>query len=259
MHPLLNLFLKFLHITRYFLGILVIFYSWNGFAGEFWSSESDVGLVVNQGNTETQSVSVKTIEKYKLLERNNFAFRAEYFQSKGMVNGTSQLTSENMFAEFKYERLFSELFGAFVVTSWSKDNFRGFENRYEVGPGLSYHFVKTEMSAVFIEHGYLFRNETTYLKGDDSGPTRSTNLYRAYFEANSKFNPSLSGKFWTESKLNLQNTEDVEVRLEPSLNVLLTGNFSLGLAYRFSFDNVPPNVGLKRIDTMYMTTIKAKF
>lgn len=246
-------------VLKFFFYLIVMFNVQNVFAGENWSSESDAGLVINQGNTETQSVSLKTIYKYKLLSSNNFTLRGEYFQSKGMVGGTSELTSENSLVELKYERLVSEMFGTFLVTTWSKDNFRGFENRYEIGPGLSYHFIKSDNKNVFTEHGYIFRSETEHVAGPASGKKDTINFYRAYFEANTKFNDSLSGKFWAESKLNLENTEDIEVRLEPSLSVMLTGNFSLGLAYRYSFDNVPSSTGLKRVDTMYTTTIKAKF
>ncbi len=224
-----------------------------------WSSETEAGLVVNSGNADSQSVSIKTLDKYKLTDKDEVAFRGEYFQSEGVVGGTKQLTSENSLVELKYNRVFNEMFGAFAVTSWSKDNFRGFEDRFEVGPGLSYHFLKSEEKNFFTEHGYLYRQETGYLIGPASGDTNDINFYRAYFEANSKFSTTLSGKVWAESKLNVEETEDVEVRIEPSLSVMLTGNFSLGLAYRYSFDNVPAVAGLLRVDTMYMTTLKAKF
>lgn len=224
-----------------------------------WSSETDAGLVVNQGNAESQSVSLKTIYKYKLLEKNNLTLRGEYFQSEGVINGQTELTSENSLAEVKFERLISTHFGIFAVGSWSKDNFRGFEQRFEFGPGLSYYFIKSDARNFFTEHGYLYRNETAYVSGPASGDENTINFYRAYVEANAKINPSLSGKVWAESKLNVEETEDIEVRVEPSLSVMLTGNFSLGLAYRYSFDNMPPTTGLKRVDTMYMTTLKAKF
>lgn len=224
-----------------------------------WSSETEAGLVVNSGNADSQSVSLKTLNKYKLTAKDEFALKGEYFQSEGIIGGVSQLTSENSLLELKYNHIFHELFGAFAVTSWSKDNFRGFEDRFEVGPGLSYYFIKSDAKNFFTEHGYLYRQETAYLIGPASGDTNDINFYRAYVEANAKFNPTLSGKIWAESKLNVEETEDVELRIEPSLSVMLTGNFSLGLAYRYSFDNVPAVTGLLRVDTMYMTTLKAKF
>lgn len=224
-----------------------------------WSSESEAGLVVNSGNAESQSVSFKTLNKYKLTDKDELVFKAEYFQSEGMVDFIKQLTSENTLVELKYSKVFHDLFGAFIVTSWSKDNFRGFENRFEVGPGLSYHFIKSEHKNLYTEHGYLYRQETEYEPGPARGANSNINFYRAYFEGNKKFNPTLSGKLWLESKLNIENTEDIEVRVEPSLSVMLTGNFSLGLAYRYSFDNVPASKGFLRVDTMYMTTLKAKF
>ncbi len=228
-------------------------------AAENWTSESEVGLIVNEGNAESQAVSLKNLTKYKLTEQDTFTFRGEYFQSEGTVNTVTLRTSENSLLELKYEKMFSEMFGGFATVSWAKDNFRGFEDRLEVGPGVSYYFIKSDDQNFLTEHGYLFRQETAYLEGPQSGPTDNISFYRAYVEANAKFSPTLSGKFWVESKLNLKDTEDVEVRLEPSLSVMLYGNFSLGLAYRYSFDNVPPKAGLLRVDTMYMTTLKAKF
>jgi putative salt-induced outer membrane protein YdiY len=228
-------------------------------AAEAWSSESEVGLIVNEGNAESQSVSLKNLTKYKLTEKDTFTFRGEYFQSEGTVDGVTLRTSENALLETKYEKMFSELLGGFATVSWSKDNFRGFEDRFEVGPGLSYYFIKSDNRNFHIENGYLFRQETANLPGPASGDTNNISFYRFYSEANAKISPTLSGKLWVESKLNLEETEDVEVRVEPSLSVMLYGNFSLGLAYRYSFDNVPPTAGLERVDTMYMTTLKAKF
>lgn len=229
------------------------------FAAENWSSESELGLVVNNGNAKSQSVSVKNLSKYKLTDKNTLGFRGEYFQSEGVVAGVNQLTSENSLIEFKDEHMVSEMFGAFATISWAKDNFRGFEERFEVGPGLSYYFIKSDARNFFTEHGYLFRQETAYIPGPPSGDTFDINFYRAYVEANAKLSPTLSGRVWVESKLNVEDTEDIEVRVEPSVSVMLYSNFSLGLAYRYSFDNMPPDPALLSVDTMYMTTLKAKF
>lgn len=228
-------------------------------AAENWSNETEFGLVLNQGNADSQSVSGKTLSKYKLTDKDNFSLRGEYYNTKGLAGGTVILTSENSLAELKYEHTFHEMFGAFLITTWSKDNFRGFAQRFEVGPGLSYYFIKSDETNFFTEQGYLFRQETAYLPGPGNGPKSDISFWRAYAEYNSKISETLSGKLWTEVKVNLEDTEDTEVRVEPSLDVILSGNFSLGLAYRYSFDNVPAIVTAQRVDQMYLTTLKAKF
>ncbi len=244
-----------------FLAFILVFSSPRTIlAAEKWSSESELGLVVNTGNAESQSVSIKNFTQYKLTTKDTFSFKGEYFQSEGLDdNDIKILTSENSLLEFKYENLVSERMGVFATTSWAKDNFRGFEQRLEVGPGLSYYFIKSDLANILTEQGFLYRQDTSYLEGPGSGETRNVNFYRGFYEGNKKFSPTLSGKFWLETKLNVENTEDIEVRIEPSLSVMLYGNFSLGLAYRYSFDNVPPKAGLLRVDTMYMTTLKTKF
>lgn len=256
-----TMFNKTWNLKLIFLGwaLSSLLFSFNASAAENWSSESEVGIVVNDGNAESQSVSLKNLTKYKFTEKDSLTFKGEYFQSEGMINNVKELTSENSLLELKYESLVSEMFGFFGTGAWSKDNFRGFESRYEIGPGLSYYFIKSDDQNIFTEHGYLYRSETEYLVGPDSGPTSDISFYRAYVEGNAKFSPTLSGRLWAESKLNLENTDDIEARVEPSLSVMLYGNFSLGLAYRYSFDNVPAKAGLKKVDTMYMTTLKAKF
>ena len=224
-----------------------------------FSSESEAGVIVNQGNTESQSVTFKTLNKYTLLENYNLSLRGEYFQTKGEVGGVSELTSENSLAELKGERLFNEKLGAFALGSWAKDNFRGFEKRIEGGLGLSYHFIKSDTLKFFTEQGYSFRQETA--SGPASGPVSDTSFWRSYFELSNKFSDTLSAKVWLESKLNVENTEDIEIRFEPSLDVILSGNFSLGLAYRLSYDNVPPDAtpARERLDHLYTTTLKVKF
>lgn len=226
-----------------------------------FSSESEAGVIVNQGNTESQSVTLKSLNKYTLLEHYNLSLRGEYFQTKGEVGGVSELTSENSLVEAKAERLFNEKLGAFAIGSWAKDNFRGFEQRIEGGLGLSYHFIKSDELKFFTEQGYSFRQETAYIAGPASGPVSDISFWRSYFELSHKFTDTLSAKVWLESKMNLEDTEDIEVRIEPSLDVILSGNFSLGLAYRLSFDNVPPDAtpARERLDHLYTTTLKVKF
>lgn len=225
------------------------------------TSESEAGVVVNQGNTESQAVALKTLNKYTLLEKNNLTLRGEYFQTKGEVDGVSELTSENSLIEAKVERMLSEKLGVFGIGTWSKDNFRGFEQRLEFGAGLSYHFIKTDDRKFYTEQGYTFRTERPYIPGPGYGDETDASFWRSYFEFSDKLTPTVSARVWLESKLNIEDTEDIEVRIEPSLDVILSGNFSLGLAYRISFDNVPPEAtpARERIDHLYTTTLKVKF
>lgn len=224
-------------------------------------SESEAGVIINQGNTESQSVTFKTLNKYTLLEKNNLSLRAEYFQNKGTVGGVSELTAENSLIELKFERLLLEKVGSFVIGTWSKDNFRGFEKRLEFGAGISYYFFNLDDFKFFTEQGYSFRQETAYEVGPASGPETEAHFWRSYFESSRKFTETLSGRVWLETKLNGEDTEDIEIRLEPSLDIMLSGNFSLGLAYRISFDNVPPTATpvRERLDHLYTTTLKVKF
>ena len=193
------------------------------------------------------------------------AFRGEYFQAEGRGKSPhnmllpQQIISENSILELKHKYSWIQNLGVSGLVTWSKNRFKGFENRYEWGWGFSYDFIKSDDTYLFTEQGYLFRTETAYIPGPSKGPQNNSHLWRSYFEAYQRVNETLSGKVGGELKLGVDNIEDLEIHIEPSLEVLLSRNVSFAFSYKYSFDNLLPKGVIHHEDHIYMTHLRAKF
>ncbi len=220
--------------------------------GEF-KNATELGIVIQSGNADVQNFAAKTLFDY-IQGKNKYSLRGEYYNGK--VSGA--VASESTLLELKYDRLLTERLGFFMAARYEHDRFRGFEERWELEPGLKYVFLDGEVYKLFTEQGYTYRNESAYLPGPGTGPSSDFHFWRAYLEGSAILTDSISGKIWIKNLLNLQNSSDYEFSFEPSLDILLANNFTLALSYRGIYDNVP--VGLaKKYDSIYMTTLKVKF
>ena len=84
-------------------------------------------------------------------------------------------------------------------------------------------------------------------------------MSRLYFEWLSKWSSTVSSKLWAEYLQSYTNTKDYRFNVEPSLSVLLNEVFSVKLSYLVNFRNVPAVEGKKTLDTLYTTSLVAKF
>ena len=229
------------------------------------TSVSEAGLVINQGNANSQSISLKTLNQYNFNDKQRVVFRGEYFQSEGggkLLDNRpfpQQITSENSILEIKYDYSWIPNLGVLSIASWSKNRFKGFKDRYEIGFGFSYDFIKSDETYIFMEQGYMFRQEIGSIQGSKDDSQERFHLWRSYFEGTQKMNEILSAKVLGEFKVDANNIKDLEVQIEPSLDMTLSRYISLVFSYKYSFDNLPIEGIFHRVDHMYMTYLRAKF
>jgi putative salt-induced outer membrane protein len=92
-------------------------------------------------------------------------------------------------------------------------------------------------------------------------PTENTydNKARLYNEFNHKFSETVQYKFWLEYVPNFTQSKDYLVNAEASLTSILTSMFSLKVAYKGMYDNLPAVSGYKNYDYATTTSLVAKF
>jgi putative salt-induced outer membrane protein len=111
------------------------------------------------------------------------------------------------------------------------------------------------MKNFFSELGYRYTIEDRYQPEDN----QYSNKARAYTEWNHKYSETFRYRLWAEYVPNFSQSKDYLMVYEASLTSILTSMFSLKVAYKGMYDNVPAVMGNKNYDYTYTTSLVAKF
>ncbi len=217
--------------------------------------ESEAGVILASGNSETQTYSVKQVTSYDWSE-NSTKLTGSYLLGK--TSGTE--TAKKWDLGLRYERAFSSHLSAFSSYQVDSLPFAGTQLRHTVDLGAKYSLLKSQEHELGSELGYRLTKESfTTDNGLTTNGYLTSHMSRFYIEWNAKWSEAVSSKLWSEYLQSYTNTRDYRFNLEPSLSVLLNKVFSIKLAYLVNFRNVPAVAGKKTIDTLYTTSLVAKF
>ncbi len=216
-----------------------------------WSHESELGLILSGGNSDTKTLNAKQKTDYKWT-KNTVIFKAAYLYGK-----SSGVESANGWSlGLRYDRSISTDFTVFLGDSYESDKYAGFDKRNNIDLGGKYYFLNTSKEKyVFSELGYRFTSETA--TGATSAASKS--FLRVYSEASMKLTESATAKVWFEYLPSLSESGDYLFNFEPSIAVTLDGNFALKAAYLGKYDAIPSASGIKKYDYIYSTALVAKF
>lgn len=218
-------------------------------AKEGFSNESELGLVLTSGNTDTQSISAKQGNQYG-WSLNTLSFAGRYLRTK--TNGMENARSWSL--GLRYEREIAERWSLFLGQSVESDVFAGILQRYNTDVGAKYYIVKEENMTWLSEAGYRYSVE------NKSKTVQTTSNYgRLYTEADRAWNESFSTKLWVEYLYNFTVTQDYQFNTELSLSAMLTQIFSVKMAYLVKYDHVPNTGVVHNTDTVFTTALVAKF
>ncbi len=213
-----------------------------------WKNESQLGVVLTSGNTQTTSISAAQTSSYQ-FDENILKGVINYLYQK---NGTV-VSGKSWNLGLRYERVLSERFSIFLAETVEGNEFAGIRQRYNTDLGAKYFIEKAEALTWFVEAGYRFTQENLLIV------SHTLHYARFYTEVERKFNPSVSGKYWIEYLPNLTTTADWLLNSEISLSATLSTLFSVKSAYLVRYDNLVNGPGLARTDTTLTTSLVAKF
>lgn len=214
-----------------------------------FTNESEVGIASANGNTKTQTYTVNQSNQYK-WEKDTLGFKARYLNAKAQGEETARYFMTNL----RYERSVSSRLGIFAAGTFEKDRFANIDQRRASDLGGRYHFIDIDAEKFFSDLGYR------YLHEDRLDDTHAYSQYaRLYVEWSRQWRESYSTKLWVEYLPNFTDQKDWLLNTEASLTVLMTEVFSLKSAILLRNDNSPaPGVDYKT-DTLFTTSIVAKF
>ncbi len=212
--------------------------------------ESELAIIAAGGNTDLQTTNAATKNKYEFEGRSTVLFGGHY--TYGENEGA--LSARNWDMNGKYEFAITDRFSAITGETIEGNRFQDVKARYNSDLGAKYFLMKEDNQDFFMELAYRYTAEDRY---------SSENVYqqkaRTYAEWNKKQSATLQWKLWLEYLPNFTAGSDWMLTGEASMTAILTSMFSLKVAYKGLYDNLPASAGLKNYDYITTTSLVAKF
>ncbi|MFI5363066.1 MAG: YdiY family protein [Elusimicrobiota bacterium] len=196
-----------------------------------WKDSAEASFVNTNGNTKTQSTSLKNSYAY------DFSKTARLEQEAGGLGARSQgqQTAEQYFAGEKLQRKYDDRDYVFEKYRWDKNRFAGVVNRQEASVGVGRYLVKTATDTLTFEAapGYL-NQQSIGAKRESVATSRAFARYEHVFTPTSKFSQSV------EEIQSLANKRDSRINTETALTTAINAHFSVKTSYTWNHVTQPP-------------------
>jgi len=214
-----------------------------------FKNESEAGVVIANGNSHTQSYSVKSKSEVK-NGPSTYSLVGNYLRASS--NGVT--SAESWLVGIRFEQALSDSLSAFVGQSVEGDKFAGILQRYNTDLGLKHYFYKLDKQFTwFAEGGYRFTKEHS------TTATKNQQKARLYTEAEKYFSETVSSKLWAEYIPNFTVSQAWLFNSELSLSASINSVFAVKSAILLRYNNQPPVASAQKSDTTFTTALTAKF
>lgn len=218
-----------------------------------WENSAEASLLVTSGNTDLSTIGLGILSIYR---PDPWTVKGKGNALSGKSNGVK--TAESYELGLRGERKLSEPLSVYVSTSYLKNEFAGFKDRFGGEAGVAYdvftegeHSLKSELGIGLLKENLI------------SGPGGTSRGDRSF--ANGRLGLDYKWKFSTSAELgntlslmdNFQTTQDWRLSNITSLTALLTDLLSLKLSFKVDYLNQP--VAPKKTDTTTSVALIAKF
>lgn len=217
-------------------------------APPLWENSAELSFLLTSGNTDITTVGLGAASKYR-PDPWTVGAKANYLSSRD----TGSLKAESFFTEVRGERKITEPLSTFLLGSYLKNRFSGFDSRLGAEGGLSYLLLQQAEHSLTTEAGLGIYKENRVDGTNPSFPTARLGAnYKWKFSETSEFETGLS--FLD----NLQTTSDWRLSNTNSITAIMTSVLSLKASFKVDHLNVPVT-GKKKTDTTTTIALVAKF
>ena len=217
-----------------------------------WSDVADFGLVMTTGNADGTNFALTNKFKYAWSNA-ELTFDAAALRNESttrslsnpggsvVVSDTSAVTASSYGLALMYRQNISERFYWFAGTSWYQNFFAGIDDRYIVGGGVGYTFVKNARNLFKGELGLDFTRQDPL--GDPPPEELATTDFlgmRAYLGY--EFKISEKSKLTEDLNVfaNFDTTSAWRANSVTALTAGFTDNLALKVSYTMLYSNEPP-------------------
>jgi putative salt-induced outer membrane protein len=213
------------------------------------TNESELGVIIAKGNSDSQSYNAKELLKEK-WDENSLQFTGRFLKTKtsGIENARYWSTG------LRYDRELSHRLGVFLGELLESDKYAGYNQKYNTDLGAKYAIMKEAKFLWDAELGYRYTVENDFI-----GDQKKLHYMRAYTEATKEWTEGVSTKLWFEYLPNFTIGSDYQMNSEISVTAALTNIFSVKSGYLLRYDNLPNPGAHAKTDTLFTTALVAKF
>lgn len=233
--------------------VLSVLFSLPVFAIDDFTHESEFSSISSRGNSPYESYLTKTSNRIVIDKMHDVTFGGHY--SYGSINDDQLEIARNWDVNAKYLTAVSEKTYAFLGGVVEGDEFAGYSERNNIDLGFTTKYLNADDLKIYFEYGLRHSVEVPI----DGSAARKDQKARLYSQVDETISESSSYGFWIEYIPNFTSPDDYMINFEPSFRVVINTIFSLKVAYKGMYDNVPAIESRKYYDETYTTSLLAKF
>ena len=211
-----------------------------------WKDVAEFLFVQTSGNTDVRTLAFSNMLEYKFSKPLVGIWNISALDTQ--TDG--EQTAERYYTDGRLNYLLTEQWYTYLLGTWLKDKFAGFDHRYSVGPGAGYkifagpkHFLLAEAGLAYVEEDYTEDATEDFIEG------RAFGQYEYAFTEKNKF--SLS----TEYLYDFQDSSNYKSNSEAAVISALTDILSLKVSYEVRYQNRPKPSDLEKTDTVFGAAI----
>jgi len=241
-----HLFPKGLH-PKMIRRVFTLFLSLPVLGGEI-SQKVEFGYFGTTGNSSVNSLTgaYKLIKKFSKSE-------VSFFTDVLYATRNGNKSKERYRSSFKLNHFYNSNFYQSFEFSFLRDPFKGYNQQYNIIPGIGYKLSNSKSNKLHLILGYEFRrNNYTY------GTAQNFNYFKGSVIDRLKLPQETSLKTKLDFIQNIEDSTDFEMEVENSLKFHLVNNLSFKISFEYRFDNLPPR-NRKKFDTLTKATIVYRF
>ena len=192
------------------------------------SNESELGILIAKGNSDSENWNAKETAGISWDEFNLLKFSGRYLETKtkNVESGRYWLTG------LRYDRSLSPRLGMFIGEIIESDKYAGYNQKYNSDIGVKYSIIKEKNILWNAELGYRHTIENQL-----SGSQNKFNYVRAYTEVTRNLAENISSKIDIEYLPNFSVASDYQMNGEFSITASLNNIFSIKTGYQLRYNN----------------------
>ncbi len=200
-------------------------------AAKKWKDAAEVSVVSSNGNSKTNTTSVKNTYTYNWSKETSLELIG---QGLGSSSGDT-VTAENYLASEKGTVKIIEKTYAYEKFTWNKDRFAGIQNRYDGSVGLGRLLLDLTKDKLNAELGGGYVNEElTSAPRNDYASGRAYAKYEHLFSETAKF--TQDGEYLH----NFKNSKGYRLATESAVIASITTHLSLKTSFQWKRNALPP-------------------
>jgi len=215
-------------------------------ADKKWKDEAEFLFVQTGGNTDVRTLAFKNMLEYKFSKPLIGVWNISVLDTE--TDG--EQTAERYYTDLRMDYLFTEHWYAYVLGTWMKDKFAGFDSRYTLGPGAGYkiligpkHFLLAEAGLAYASEDYVVEEDENFAEG------RAFGKYEYAFTEKNRF--SLASEYLQD----FDDSSNYKSNSEAAVISALTDILSLKVSYELRYQNRPVPSDLEKTDTVFGAAI----